>query len=327
MIKTMKLEQLKRSKGEFQQPVDELTLQRSLQHELSDENVLAVKEIDAGFFNNTYCVETSKNKYILKVAPVSGADVFYNERYLMQRERSLADTLHKVSELIPDYLRFFKIAQRDAFLQPFIEGKLWHDVIDELTEEENTQLWQQLGQFAKTLHSVEGESFGYPDPFVRFERWSEFITDNVTGMIDDAKRLGVYHSEIQAYESLLPYFFEDLDEIKKANLLHGDLWPRNVIIEGQNKDIHIKAVLDAERAFWGDPISDWVLIQYGVPEAFWQGYGKNIVTIANPAVVQVYKGMYFLLNIIEATRFDESDEAPKKALHRVNQKLDSSRSK
>lgn len=310
----MKLQQIKRSKSEFQQSVDESTLVADLSAVLRHEDITEIKELKAGFFNNTYQVKTGKQQYILKVAPVAEADVFYNEQYLMLRERSLSKTLQRVSDLIPAYLHFFKIGQRNAFIQPFIDGRLWHDVEEQLSEEENIQLWQQLGKFAKTIHSVKGNLFGYPDPFKRFKLWSEFIADNVAGMIEDAKRLGVYHQEIQDYEALLPHFFHDLDSVKTANLLHGDLWPRNVIIEGRGKDIHIKAVLDAERAFWGDPISDWVLIQYGVPDAFWNGYGQNIVESANPAVVQVYKGMYFLLNIIEATRFDESDEQARRCL-------------
>lgn len=317
----MKLHQINRSKDEFQRAVDPHALKKSVGDALKDESVVEISEIEGGLFNNTFNLITEQNRYILKVAPIAQADVFYNEKYLMQREHSLANCLQSANELIPTYLHFFKIGQREAFIQPFIEGRLWHDVEDKLSEVENTTLWQQLGTFAKTLHSVGGDLFGYPDPFKRFERWSEFIADNVAGMITDAKRLGVYHGEIQTYESLLPNFYEELDKIKEAKLLHGDLWPRNVIIEGQGKDIHIKAVLDAERAFWGDPISDWVLIQYGVPDAFWQGYGQNIVESANPAVVEVYKGMYFLLNIIEATRFDDSDKQPRKALKGVNQYL------
>jgi aminoglycoside phosphotransferase (APT) family kinase protein len=47
-----------------------------------------------------------------------------------------------------------------------------------------------------------------------------------------------------------------LDKVKTPKLLNDDLWPRNVIIDGVGEDIYLKAVIDGERAFWGDPISD-----------------------------------------------------------------------
>jgi len=288
---------------------------------LSNEKIVEVTELKAGLFNNTYRVNTSQNAYILKVAPERGADVFYNERYLMQRERSISQQLQSVSSLIPEYLSFFTVGGRDAFLQPLIEGRLWHDVISSLSEEENAELWKQLGVFAKKLHTCCGEQFGYPAPFKGVSHWSQFIADNVEGLVEDCRRLNVLCEEIEVYRGYLPHFFQTLDQVKTAKLLHGDLWPKNVIIDGAGADIHLKAVFDGERAFWGDPASDWVLILYGVPEAFWQGYGENLLEIRDPACIAIYKGMYFILNILEAVRFQESDEAPRKRLSAINKEL------
>ena len=126
----MKIHQIKRSHSAFQQPVNEQELRVQLGHELPDEKIVEVTELKAGLFNNTYRVNTSHHAYILKVAPERGAHVFYNERNLMQRERSISQQLQSVSPLIPEYLSFFKVGDREAFLQPLIEGRLWHDVID-----------------------------------------------------------------------------------------------------------------------------------------------------------------------------------------------------
>lgn len=317
----MKIQQIKRDKLAFQQPVNEQDLRLQLSRELSDEPVIEVTELNAGLFNNTYRVATEHNAYILKVAPEKSADVFFNERYLMRRERTIAEPLQSLSPLIPDYLSFFTIAGRDAFLQPLIQGRLWNDVIASLSETENNELWRQLGAFAKVLHGCCGEQFGYPAPFKGFSRWSHFIADNVAGMVEDCQRLDVLCDEIETYCSYLPHFSQALDQVKTANLLHGDLWPRNVIIDGTGTDIHIKAVFDAERAFWGDPVSDWVLILYGVPEAFWQGYGENLLKTRDPICIAIYKGMYFILNILEAVRFQESDKEPRKSLSLINKEL------
>lgn len=284
--------------------------------------IVDVTELKAGLFNNTYRINTSHHAYILKVAPERGARVFYNERDLMQREQSIAQQLQSVSPLIPEYLSFFTIGDRDAFLQPLIQGSLWHDVISSLSDAENTLLWNQLGAFARTLHRRCGGQFGYPAPFKGFNRWSEFIADNVEGMVEDCRRHDVLCEEIEIYRRSLNHFHERLDQVKTAKLLHGDLWPRNVIIDGVGAEIHLKAVFDCERAFWGDPVSDWVLLLYGVPDAFWQGYGDNLLKAGDPACIAIYKGMYFILNILEAVRFQKSADEPRRWLSIVNKELE-----
>ena len=319
---TMEIHQIIRSGSAFQQPVNEQALRSRLGDELPGANIIEVTELNAGLFNNTYRVNTSNDAYILKVAPERGADVFYNERYLMQRERSISQQLQSVSPLIPEYLSFFTVGDRDAFLQPLVQGRLWHDVICSLSETENTLLWKQLGAFASELHDCCGQQFGYPAPFKGFTRWSQFIADNVEGMVEDCRRHDVFCDEVERYQRYLAHFVETLDQVKTAKLLHGDLWPRNVIIDGAGEDIHLKAVFDGERAFWGDPVSDWVLILYGVPDAFWQGYGDNPLKASEPARIAIYKGMYFILNILEAVRFQESVEQPVTRLSMVNNELE-----
>jgi len=318
----LKIHQIERDASAFQQPVDEPDLRLKLSRELPGEKIIKVTELKAGMFNNTYRVNTSNNSYILKVAPGKGADVFYNERNLMQRERSVSRQLRSRSSLIPEYLSFFTVNDRDAFLQPLVHGRLWHEVISSLSEVENAELWKQLGAFAKAIHNCCGQQFGYPAPFKGFGRWSHFIADNVDGMIEDCRRFDVFCEEIETYRNHLPCFYQTLDQVKTPKLLHGDLWPRNVIIDGAGAGIHLKAVFDGERAFWGDPVSDWVLILYDVPGAFWQGYGENLLKTSDPSCISVYKGMYFILNILETVRFQESCEEPRKRLSAVNKELE-----
>ncbi len=317
----MVIHQIKRDATAFQQPVNEQALSKQLRHELAGENIIDISELAAGQFNNTYRINTSRNAYVLKVAPAADAGVFYNERRLMQREHTLSPHLQSASPLVPEYLSFFTIGNRDAFLQPWIEGSLWHDIENSLSGEENASLWTQLGTFARTIHNIHGVQFGYPDPCEGFDRWSEFIADNVAGMVEDCRRLNVMCNEIQEYIERLPRFYSALDTAGTARLLHGDLWPRNVIIDGAGKDIHIKAVIDGERAFWGDPACDWVLILYGVPAAFWDGYGECLPDSRDPACIAVYKGMYFILNILEATRFPDTVQTPRTWLAGINREL------
>lgn len=317
----MRIRQLKREARALQQPVDDAALQAQLPGALPGRDILAVTELAAGLFNNTYRLATRGGDYALKVAPADDAAVFYNERRLMQREQTLAQSLCAASPLVPEYLAFFTLDGRAASLQPWVEGRLWHDVTASLSDAENAALWTQLGAFARRLHRVEGSAFGYPAPLAGCERWSDFIVDNVAGLVADARRLDVMCDEIEAYLAQLPHFIARLDTVTTPRLLHGDLWPRNVIIDGSGAGIHIKAVIDGERAYWGDPVSDWVMILYDKPAAFWQGYGENLPDNTDPARIAIYKGMYFILNILEATRCPDPAMTPVQWLAGVNREL------
>ena len=317
----MHVRQIERASTDFQQPVDETTLCRAVADALPGRSVREIVELDSGLFNNTYRVGTDDGTFVLKVAPRAETPVYFVERHLMERERTIAPRLAAVHPLVPGYLGFFEIDGRHASLQHFIPGRLWHAVEESLTDAENAELWRQLGEFARTVHSVEGDRFGYPEPFVGAPTWAEFCARNVEGLADDCRRLDRMHSEVEEFVRIFPRFRERLDEVTTPHLLHGDLWPRNVLIDGEGADIRIAAVIDGERAFWGDPLADWVLILYGVPAAFWDGYGDDLAASGDPVRIDVYKGMNFMLNIVEAERFGASDDEPRRWLAAVNDRL------
>jgi aminoglycoside phosphotransferase (APT) family kinase protein len=74
-----------------------------------------------------------------------------------------------------------------------------------------------------------------------------------------------------------------LDEIREPHLLHGDLWSFNLLVKRGEGTPVITGVLDADRAWWGDPLADWTMFIWArgdgaeMDEArrqFWQGYGQ-----------------------------------------------------
>jgi hypothetical protein len=58
-----------------------------------------------------------------------------------------------------------------------------------------------------------------------------------------------------------------------------------------------------------------------VPDDFWLGYGENLLKTSHSSRIAIYQGMYFILNILEAVRFQESDKEPRKHLAAVNKLL------
>ena len=41
-------------------------------------------------------------------------------------------------------------------------------------------------------------------------------------------------------------------------LVHFDLWDGNILVESDPAGHRIGALIDAERAFWGDPLAEFV---------------------------------------------------------------------
>lgn len=252
--------------------------------------------------------------------------IFFPERNLMLREQGLIPSLQNASDLIPQYYAFFNVGERLAFLQEYVSGKLWFEHFENLSQSENRRIWYQLGKVSKDLHKVSGANFGYPAPNKTFHKWSLFIDDMVHGLIQDAKKKQLDTVSLTLFHKLVAHFSAKLDKHNIAKLCHGDLWSRNIIIDGEGENIHIKALIDCERAYWGDPLSEWVFVLSEIPEAFWQGYGQNLLKQADPVCVAIYQGMYFILNILEATRVDTSTKIAQGHLNKVIEKLVSKKS-
>jgi fructosamine-3-kinase len=49
-----------------------------------------------------------------------------------------------------------------------------------------------------------------------------------------------------------------LDEVTTPALVHFDVWPGNVFLSFTDGKPSIQALIDHERAFWGDPLADFV---------------------------------------------------------------------
>ena len=148
--------------------------------------------------------------------------------------------------------------------------------IDPATEDD-----LQFGRITRQIHDVQGEIFGLPLPGYQFPRWSQTIVDRLERTLRSANdhQIDIPH---------LPHILEvvrsnpqPLDEIQVPCLLHGDLWLFNLLIARGEHEPAIVGILDADRAWWGDPIADWTMFILAHAEQeeghshFWQAYGQR----------------------------------------------------
>ncbi len=230
--------------------------------------------MESGKFNTSYRVELSEGEpIILRVAPPANVILFRHEQLLLRRESAVQPILHTLSEKFPrNLLEDFthEHCDRDYVIQSCLPGNLWDDVKTDLSAVENESLWSQLAPIVRSVHAVPGKHFGFPRPMENFDRWSEAVIHWITGMVGYTQRLQLPCADAQAFLSLVESGRRVLDEVIQPGLVHGDLWPKNVLVTLDDGEPRITAVLDAERAFWGDSEAEWIFSFLDLPPGFWE---------------------------------------------------------
>lgn len=272
----------------------------------TDVRIESVRELGGGTFNETYLVELAgKPKAILRVAPPPLADIYWDDVALMRREHHILPFFASIATWMPKTIMTdftHQVVQRDYVFQTYIEGERWSDIEDELTPDENSELWLQCGKIVKQMHETSGERFGYPEPERPFTRWSDMILDRFARI---AKSMLAHQLEATAFTTISDVAGANaalLDEIDTPHLLHGDLWTFNLIVRRDRDRPMIAGVLDVDRAWWGDPMADWImfllLIRRDDPAwqqrlcAFYDGYGTPQSGEATRFRQQIYRAMH-----------------------------------
>ena len=280
-----------------------------------------VQQLEGGTYNETYLIELDgKPKLVLRVAPPATADVYWDDVALMRREYHVLPFFASIADLMPRVMMTdftHQIIDRDYMFQTFIEGERWSDIESALSPEENNRLWHQCGQIVRRIHGTTGESFGYLYPGSQFTSWSEMILDRFARI---SESMMIHQLEIPAFKIISDIAHAKdslLDEIQTPALLHGDLWTFNLLIGRDTGEPTITGVLDVERAWWGDPLADWIMFLLAIRsnETEWQGqlaafndgYGKFVSNGATQFRQELYKAMHIGASVIWATRNGDTE--------------------
>ncbi|MDD5259575.1 MAG: aminoglycoside phosphotransferase family protein [bacterium] len=250
--------------------------------------------IRGGLFNTSYKVEMADERaVVLRIAPPRDKKLLSVEKQLLKREvyvnKCLKGTEIPVPKLLfSDFSR--KMIDRDYIISEFVEGysAFYHQKY--LAKQEMDHIYRELGDYARRIHSLENKEqwFGYPPPFARDKKWSDFIAQYVRSLEEDLNRhpylsLPKEYSLSDITKKLVP----QLDKVKTPRLIHGDLWLRNILIRKEHGCYKISAILDWDRALWGDPYFEWILYGTDPNPSFWKAYGKTMPAISEAAYVRV----------------------------------------
>ena len=161
------------------------------------------------------------------------------------------------------------------------------------------------------LHTITGTRFGYPSESVGplRESWRAAFLDMVNAVLRDA---GTFAVRLPRPISDIQEWFDAraavLDEVTAPALVHFDLWDGNILVESGPAGHRLGALIDAERAFWGDPLAEFVsLALFGDIErdtAFLDGYrragGTVTFDVAARQRLSLYRTYLYLIMWVEA---------------------------
>ena len=189
-------------------------------------------------------------------------------------------------------------------------GIPWPQLAPPPAGRERDELRAALGGQVARLHTITGTGFGYPSESVGplRETWRAAFLDMVNAVLADAETFAV--TLPRPIADVLEWFdarATALDEVTTPVLVHFDLWDGNILVEPSSAGHRISALIDAERAFWGDPLAEFVsLALYGDIErdtAFLDGYrgagGAVTFDVAARQRLSLYRAYLYLIMWVE----------------------------
>ena len=251
-------------------------------------------EYSDGSFNTSYGIELSSlNKdVVLKVAPPQKLPVLTYEQNMMRTEFQMSEQIRqKTSVPLPeliDYNSDHSIIDSDYIFMSRLTGVQLNELKDSIDEQQLNDIYRQLGQYVAELHSLKGDSFGYINNMGNdFNRsWKNTYFSMMQDLFDDAQRidLELFMPE-EEIKQLLENASSVLDTVTEPRFVHFDINDGNVFIIQKEEKYYIEAIIDFERAFWADPICEFISLAPGMNmkdnTAFVEAYNS---ASANPVI-------------------------------------------
>jgi len=238
--------------------------------------VSQVRAAGGGLYNESYVLEGSDGKYILRIAPPDNLPKLFYEVEMMRSEPEVHRLVRQRTDVpVPailhsDFSR--RIMDRDFLVMEYLPGG------------PGPFSPRELGEYVRQLHEIKAHYYGYPERQAPTgQSWPELFYTYVRLIFDDCLRAGALdpgeHKQfLNIYESHRGVFTEDVPK----SLLHLDLWSANILTDRGR----ITAILDFDRGLYGDPELEFaVLDTYANSTAdFFSGYGTPRPSGADAAV-------------------------------------------
>jgi aminoglycoside phosphotransferase (APT) family kinase protein len=282
------------------------------------------RALTGGTYNDVYLVRrTDGAGLVVKIAPDRASPMLRYEHQILATEAMYyrrAGQLDGVA--VPEVVAVD--AEAGAYLlMSRCPGDPWYELRPPPAGGQREDLRAAVGRQVAALHTITGTGFGYPSWQVAPLRpgWRAAFGDMVDAVLADAVRFAaVLPRPAVEIREMVVARSAVLDEVTTPVLVHFDLWDGNILIDSDGeRGPRIGGLIDAERAFWGDPLAEMVsLALFGDIErdtAFLRGYRSagGTVTFDAPARcrLSLYTAYLYLIMLVEAEprAFDDEHRA------------------
>lgn len=271
------------------------------------------EEIGDGFFNAAYRIRLrSGRRAVLKIAPPPEVEVMTYERGAMATELAalrLIGEHTRVPVPVVDFAdRSHETCDADYFFMTYVDADNLDLISGSLTRAETDVYTEALGAITRELNGVRGPSFG-PLAGPGDRTWRVAFLRMIENSLGDGERRRVdLGQDYDLVREVVLAHADSLDEVTEPRFVEWDLWPGNCMV----RDGRVVAVIDHERAFYGDPLMEFgfagtVLSTFGDATAFLRGYGRGPLTPTERIRRLLYDVHLTLIHIVETDYREYSD--------------------
>lgn len=255
-------------------------------HELS-----AHEELTEGTYNTVYRLTVGEQRLVLKVAPDPSSPGLSHEQALIRSETEFYQAARGKAP-VPEVV----YADAEVLLMTALPGTTMRG----LAAGERTAYRRELGTIVRSLHEIVGaDGFGYQQRGL-VPTWAVAFQRMLDDVLADAERYGVeLPSGVSRHLALDR--FELLNTVRTPRLVHFDLWDGNILIDGGR----ISGLIDGERAFWGDPVAEFVSLTLfsSVDDELLAGYGSDV----DRERLSLYRVYLYLIMLVERVPRGDDD--------------------
>ena len=277
------------------------TISRMAKVAFPDKQVTEIKELTEGMCNVTYSIAFSDgSESILKVAAKDRSGNTSNEVNLMRAEvTAMKLVAEKCSFKVADvqyYDTSNTICDGNYFFMEKLEGDNFHFVKEKMSDEEISAIGKELGRISRELSKIQNPDFGFLGEDTRYNSLFTFVKQMLTNLITDAKKRDI--DILYDGRTLLDQLEKEesaFREVKKASLVHWDMWEGNVFV----KDGRVSGIIDWERAMWGEPFMDDRFRMHNRDKIFLEGFGQTSFTENELKRLRWYDIILYLTMMIE----------------------------
>jgi aminoglycoside phosphotransferase (APT) family kinase protein len=264
------------------------------------------QELGHGWFNVAYRIRLRDGELVvLKIAPPAEVEVMTYERDMMATEvRALRLIRERTSVPVPDvhfYDESRELCDADYFFMEYVDADNLGIVMDQLPPDKVAMYREAVGALNRELHTVTGNYFGSLVHGASNASWRTVFVGMIEDVLRDGERRAVdIGVDYDVVRTAVAAHADSLDEVGVPVLVEWDMWESNVMV----RDGRIVAVIDHERAFFGDRLMEAGFVATGLPafgdaSAFTRGYGWSPSTGVEHARRRLYNLHLILIMVIE----------------------------